>query len=171
MKPGFSPQVVLVNKEDKIIGYKEKYSAHRHPVPLHRAISVLIYNKDGQMLLQRRAKTKPTWPLFWTNACCTHPLAKESYKDAAERRLKEEMGFTVPLRHKFSFIYKAKYDEEWGEHELDHVFVGEYSGEVKPSPDEVWEYKWIETGDLLGDIRKSPDKYTPWFKIILKKLE
>ncbi len=163
-------KVVLVDKNDKVIGYKEKYAAHKNPVPLHRAISAVIYDEGGRTLLQKRAKEKPTWPLFWTNACCTHPLPKESYKVAAERRLKEEMGFSVPLIEKFSFIYKAKYDESWGEHELDHVFVGKYSGEVHPDLNEVAEYKWIEIKDLLHDIKKRPDEYTPWFKIILRKI-
>jgi isopentenyl-diphosphate delta-isomerase len=163
-------QIVLVDKDDKILRYKEKYAAHKNPVALHRAISVIIFDKDGRMLLQKRAKEKPTWPGFWSNACCTHPLPKESYKAAAERRLKEEMGFTVPLRDKFNFIYKAEYNKEWGEHELDHVFIGKYSGKVKPDPNEAEDYKWMEIEDLLQDVKKNPDKYTPWFKIILEKL-
>ncbi len=163
-------KVVLVNKKDVIIGYKEKYLAHKNPVPLHRAVSILIYDKNGRMLLQRRALTKPTWPGFWANACCTHPLPRESYKKAAERRLPEEMGFSVSLKDKFSFIYEAKYNKTWGEHELDHVFVGEYLGEVNPNPEEVSQYKWMKMDEVLRDVKSHSDIYTPWFKIILEKL-
>jgi isopentenyl-diphosphate delta-isomerase len=165
-------QVVLVDDKDKVIGYKEKFEAHKHTVSLHRAISVVVFDKDRRkMLIHKRAKTKATWPLFWTNACCTHPLKGESYKAAAERRLKEEMGFSTPLKQVFKFIYEAKFNETWGEHELDAVFVGNYSGEIKPDPEEVDSYKWVKIEKLLNDVKKNPDRYTPWFKIILEKLE
>ena len=34
--------------------------------------------------------------LLWTNACCSHPYPGEKVEDAAQRRLQEEMGFSVP---------------------------------------------------------------------------
>lgn len=163
--------VVLVDRDDNAVGRKEKYEAHHNPVPLHRAISVVIYdNAHKKMLLQKRSNKKPTWGGFWSNATCTHPLADESYLQAAERRLFEEMGVKTQLKESFNFIYNSKYDETWGEHELDHVFVGEYDGEVKLDPEEADDYKWIEVEELLKDVNENPDIYTPWFKLILKRL-
>lgn len=163
--------VVLVDKEDNILGYKEKYEAHHIPVPLHRAISVVIYDiNKKKMLLQKRAHGKPTWPLFWSNTTCTHPLPEESYKSAAIRRLQEEMGIITPLREAFSFIYKAKYDEVWGEHELDVVFTGVYGGKVVLNKEEGDDFKWMNVLEIKKDMKDSPEKYTPWFKIIFKKL-
>jgi len=164
-------QVVLVNDQDKIIGYKEKFAAHKKPVPLHRAISVVIFDPSGQkMLLQKRAEGKPTWPLFWSNACCTHPDKNESYLESASRRIREEMGFAADLKEIFRFIYRADYDEVWGEHEYDMVFAGRYEGEVKPEPEEAADWKWVKVKELLGDVKNNPGVYTPWFKIILEKL-
>lgn len=165
-------KIVLVDEDDNIIGLKEKFEAHKNPVPLHRAISVVIFDKTAKkMLLQKRAANKPTWPLFWSNAVCTHPYPGEDYKTAAERRLKEEMGFSVPLKEAFRFIYKARYDEVWGENELDALFVGYWQGRIKPNLDEIADYKWVEVDRLLDDLKKNPDSYTPWFKIILEKLK
>lgn len=165
-------QIVLIDENDEIVGYQDKVEVHKNPVSLHRAISVVIYDDDGKkMLLHKRATSKSTWPLFWTNPCCSHPLKGESYKAAAERRLKEEMGFSTPLKQVFKFIYEAKFNETWGEHELDVVFVGNYSGEIKPDPEEVDSYKWVKIEELLNDVKKNPDRYTPWFKVILEKLE
>lgn len=123
-----------------------------------------------KMLLQKRAEGKPTWPLFWSNTCCTHPLRDESYQACAERRLKQEMGFTTSLVEKFRFIYKADYDKIWGEHEYDAVFEGRYEGEVKPDPGEAADWKWVSVKELLKDVKNNPGIYTPWFKIILEKL-
>lgn len=164
--------VVLVNGNDKEIGTLDKVKAHKYPLSLHRAVSVVLFSSmRDEMLIQRRSPYKPTWPLFWSNTVCTHPYPGESAQASAERRLKEEMGINCSVSEKFSFTYKEKYDKEYGEHEIDHVFVGEYSGEIKPDPKEVTDYKWIKIADLNKDINKNPDKYTPWFKTILKKLK
>ena len=167
----FSHEIVLVDEKDKVIGYKEKFAAHKNPVPLHRAISVVIFSPDRKrMLLQKRSTKKPTWPLFWSNAVCSHPYKDESYEDAADRRLKEEMGFTTPLKELYRFIYQAEMDEIWGEHELDVVFEGVYDGTINLNPNEAADFKWITTEDLKEDIKIKPNIYTPWFKMILKKV-
>lgn len=163
--------LILVDRDDNVLGYKEKYETHHNPVPLHRAISVVIYNKNHKkMLLQKRNTQKPTWPGFWSNATCTHPLPDESYQEAAERRLWQEMGVKTHLNESYKFIYKAKFDEIWGEHELDAVFVGEYDGKVKIDPAEVEDYKWMEVNKLKTDIVENSASYTPWFKLIVSRL-
>lgn len=171
MKKDKITNVVLVDEKDNVLGYKEKLAAHKNPVPLHRAISVVIFDKTGKkMLLQRRTKEKFTWPLYWTNTTCTNVPKGETYDQAAHRRLKEEMGFDTGLKDRFNFIYKAKYDSTFGEHELDHVFVGSYSGPIQADPKEADDFKWITIEELKKDIKENPGLYTPWFKIILKRL-
>lgn len=163
--------VVLVSPDGKPIGLKEKYETHKNPVPLHSAISIIILSEDKtKMLLTQRAREKPTWPLFWSNAVCTHPYLGESYQDASERRLSEEMGFTTSLEEVLRFTYEAQYDEIWGEHEYDVVFVGTYDGNMTPNPDEIADCKWVNIDCLKVDVRRNPNIYTPWFKIILEKL-
>lgn len=165
--------MVLVDKNDKVIGYKEKYETHKVPVPLHRAISIVIFDKTrGKTLITRRSTKKPTWPLFWSNTVCSHPYPNETYQEAAERRIFEEAGFRTPLKELFRFTYEAVMDNGlWGEHEHDVVFVGEYEGPVNPSPDEIIDYKWIRTKDLKKDLAENPKNYTPWLKIILGKIK
>lgn len=165
-------QVVLVDKDDKILGFKEKLETHKIPVPLHRAISIVIFNQDKtKMLVTQRAKFKPTWPLLWSNAVCSHPYPNETYQQAANRRIFEEVGFKTKLKEVFRFTYAAEMDNKiWGEHEYDIVFTGTYDGEVNPNPEEVADYEWIGVSELVRDITKHPKKYTPWFKIILEKM-
>lgn len=42
---------------------------------LHRAFSVFLFNSEGKLLLQKRSATKITFPDYWTNTCCSHPLS------------------------------------------------------------------------------------------------
>jgi isopentenyl-diphosphate delta-isomerase len=166
-------QVVLVDKNDKVLGLKEKFDTHKIPVELHRAISIVLFSKDkSQILLTKRSSKKFTWPHFWTNAVCSHPYPGESYKTAATRRLKEELGISTSLKEVGRFVYKADMDNGiWGEHEYDAVFVGSYEGDIRPNSDEVAGYEWIKITDFKKDLRNNPSKYSPWFKIIVKKLK
>jgi isopentenyl-diphosphate delta-isomerase len=157
-------EVILVDHSDNAIGSEEKDLCHHIPVKLHRAFSIFIVNKDRQMLIQKRASTKKTWPGFWSNACCSHPRKDENLPRAARRRLQEEMGFTCPLSHIFTFSYTADFNEEFGENEIDHVFIGEFDGKVKPNKDEIDEWQLISLDRLTRDIADNAQKYTPWFR-------
>src|SRR5678809_1244437 len=129
-------QVVLVNERDEPIGVMEKMEAHQKGL-LHRAFSVFIFDSNGKMLLQQRASEKYHGAHLWTNACCSHPMPGEELMVAAQRRLQEEMGFTTELVEIFSFIYRAQVENNLVEHELDHVFAGQYERKILPDPHEV----------------------------------
>ena len=129
-------KVVTVDEEDRVIGHLDKMEAHRKGV-LHRAISALVFNSKGEWLLQQRAKHKYHSSLLWSNTTCTHPLIGESYLDAANRRLNEEMGMFASLEEVFDFTYKTKLDNDLFEHELDHVFIGYTDVSPNINPEEV----------------------------------
>lgn len=164
-------QVVLVNEQDAVQGFLGKTEAHEKGL-LHRAISIIVFNPNGEMLIQQRADSKYHWAGIWSNTVCTHPREGETYLEAAQRRLEEELGFSTPLKEVFDFIYKAT-DEDSGltEHELDHVFIGEYDGEIPFNQDEVKAVRWINSTDLKREIAEHPDKFSFWFKIILNEFE
>lgn len=162
-------EVILVNEKDEEIGLCEKMKAHKEG-KLHRAFSIFIFNAKGELLLQRRALNKYHTPGLWTNTCCSHPRKGEVVKKAAIRRLKEEMGINLleeELTEKFTFLYKAKLGDIY-EHELDHVLVA--MKEVQPvvNEKEVCDYKWESYENIMEDIKKNPEKYTYWFKEIMK---
>ncbi len=159
-------EVQLVDSSDQPTGAMEKLEAHKKGL-LHRAISVLIFNSKGEMLLQRRALHKYHSPGLWTNTCCSHPYPNEDSKDAAERRLKEEMNIESSLNFAFKFTYNASFSNGLIENELDHVFIG-YSDETPHlNTDEAVAFKWIDLIALRESIQNSPELYTVWFKIII----
>ena len=163
-------RVVLGDENDSVIGTMPKMEAHVKAV-LHRAISVFIFNSKGEWLLQRRALHKYHSSGLWSNTACTHPRPGESYLEAANRRLEEEMGMKCELKDLFNFIYKEKLDNELTEYELDHVFIG-YSDEMPNfNTDEVCDYKYISYNDLTKDIITHPDKYTYWFKHVIENVQ
>lgn len=163
-------EVILVNEADEQIGTMEKMEAHRQGV-LHRAFSIFVFAKDGRMLLQKRADDKYHSGGLWTNTCCSHPAPGTTTVKAASQRLNEEMGFTTSLLHAFTFIYKAPFSNGLTEHELDHVFIGYYDGEVHPDPGEVKEYNYFSFGEIRQMLEKNPENFTAWFRIAFPLVE
>lgn len=163
-------QVILVNEQDEAIGVMEKMEAHEKAL-LHRAFSIFIFNKEGLMLLQQRALSKYHSPGLWTNACCSHPNPGEDVKDAALRRLYEELGFTTKVEKAFHFTYKAVFDNGLTEHEFDHVFVGVYDGAMQLNKEEVSAITYKSMNEIADDLQTAPQVYTEWFKIAFPLLK
>lgn len=159
-------KVILVDEADNAIGTMEKMEAHRRG-RLHRAFSILLFNQKGELLLQKRSKKKYHSGGLWTNTCCSHPLPGESMDDAARRKLNQEMGIDLQTTFAYKFIYSAKLDNELTEHELDHVYFGQYDRTPTVNPDEVEDWKYIDINTLKGDIQSNPERYTEWFKLII----
>jgi isopentenyl-diphosphate Delta-isomerase len=169
-------QVTLVNDQDEVIGVMDKLEAHRGDAKLHRAISVFLFNKKGEILMQQRSAKKIVGAHQWANTCCGNVWPGESYEACAQRRLRDELGITTAtIRPVHKFKYFARCNDEFSEHEIDQVFVGEYEGEVNPNPDEVQMTKWIYLSDiqteLAADEAKANDKktYAPWFHELMRE--
>lgn len=171
-----SVQVVLVDEHDNPVGLAEKMVAHEQGL-LHRAFSVFVlrqHKNNYQVLMQQRAKEKYHCGGLWTNTCCSHPYENEKINEAAVRRLKEELGFSVPLEKIGAFTYYAQLDNGLIEHELDHVLVGFYTEETAPilcNDQEVMDYEWITLPELREKIHLTPLLYTPWLLQALSFLE
>ena len=161
--------VILVDRMGREIGTEEKLKAHREG-KLHRAFSIFVFNRLGELLLQKRSKTKYHSGGLWSNTCCSHPRLGESHCCAARRRLNEEMGFDCELTELFTFMYHAELENNLFEHELDHVFIGCYDGEPVPNPDEVDDWKWMDIAALRWEVEETPERYTYWFKLILDRV-
>lgn len=162
--------ILLVNEQDEPVGTMEKMETHRKGL-LHRAFSVFIFDGKGRMLLQQRARQKYHGGGLWTNACCSHPYPEEVVAMAAIRRLQEELGFETKLEKLFDFIYRAEVENGLIEHELDHVFTGQFNGMIVPNSDEVADYTFMEMSEIGVSLQRHPHKFTTWFRLIFPKME
>jgi isopentenyl-diphosphate delta-isomerase len=163
-------EVILVDEQDRPSGTMEKLAAHQEGL-LHRAFSIFIFRPDGKMLLQRRALKKYHSGGLWTNTCCSHPEPGEDLRFAAHRRLKEEMGIETPVEKIFDFIYKASFDNGLTEFEFDHVFAGEYTGDVAPDKEEAMDYCYKSVAEISHSLQSQPQLYSAWFRVAFPKIE
>lgn len=170
MKDTPNPLIALVDDNDQITGYADKLKVHQQGI-LHRAFSVFIFNRKGNMLLQQRAFDKYHSPGLWTNACCSHLLEGMDMESCVHDRLAFEMGFDTPVEFQFSFRYKSPFENGLTEHEIDHVYFGIWEGIPPFNPDEVASTVWIDFSDVKKEVYQHPEKFTYWFKHILLKAE
>jgi isopentenyl-diphosphate Delta-isomerase len=160
--------IILVDAQDVPQGIASKIEVHRRGLK-HRAISALVRNRAGEMLLHQRNAVKYHSGGLWTNACCSHPRPGEPTDDAARRRLAEEMGIQCNLKPLFLAQYRAAVSNGYIEDEVVHVFGGTYEGAVTPDPAEVADWKWISLATLIDDLERHPEHYTIWFRHYLRE--
>ncbi|KAK8660269.1 hypothetical protein V6N13_051201 [Hibiscus sabdariffa] len=187
----FEDECILVDESDNIVGHESKYNCHLWEKiltgkMLHRAFSVFLFNTKYELLLQQRSATKVTFPLVWTNTCCSHPLYRESelivenhlgVRNAAQRKLLDELGIPaedVPV-DQFTplgrMLYKAPSDGKWGEHELDYLLFIVRDVNVHPNPDEVAGAKYVNRDQLKELLQKADAgevKLSPWFRLVVE---
>ncbi|XP_074321162.1 isopentenyl-diphosphate Delta-isomerase I-like [Silene latifolia] len=188
----FDDECILVDESDNVVGHDTKYNCHLMEnidagKALHRAFSVFLFNSKYELLLQQRSATKVTFPLVWTNTCCSHPLYREcelileddlGVRNAAQRKLLDELGIQaedVPV-DQFTplgrILYKAPSDGKWGEHELDYLLFTVRDVSLNPNPDEVVDIKYVNREELKEICRKADAgedgvKLSPWFRLVV----
>jgi len=161
-------EVILVDVQDRRVGTAAKLAAHRRG-DLHRAFSVLIHDGEGNMLLQKRYALKYHSGGLWTNACCGHPRPGEDTLAAAQRRLREEMGFSCALMPLGSLVYRADVGEGLIEHELVHLFLGQHEGPVCPDAREAEDHAWRPLEAIRREVAAHPQRFTVWFRRYLEE--
>lgn len=156
--------VVLVDDAGTPIGTAPRLQVHTEETPLHLAFSSYLFDAEGRLLLTRRALGKKTWPGVWTNSCCGHWLPGEEATDAVRRRVHEELGITIDrlIPVLSDFRYRAVDYSGIVENEICPVFVGTFTGELQPDPDEVMDHCWVEWSELVAMVDATPRLISPW---------
>ena len=161
--------LILVDKNDNPIGTEEKVKCHLPNGKLHRAFTVLLFDRNHRLLLTRRSETKMLWPGDWDGTVASHPRKTETYVSSAERRLPEEIGASCKLDYLFKFEYHVPYKDIGSENEICGTLIGIVSDDfqMKLVKDEISEIKWISESELFSDIMKNPETYCPWMLLAL----
>jgi isopentenyl-diphosphate delta-isomerase len=161
--------LILVDQNDQETGVSEKLEAH-HKGLLHRAFSVMVYDEEGKVLIQKRADTKYHSAGLWANSCCGHPYPGEGVLEAAKRRLKEELGFTCALKPVTKILYSLHLENGLYEKELVHVFEGTlFDKTMALNPEEVSFIKWENPEMLRQEAKVNGKNYARWFRLYLLK--
>lgn len=161
--------LILVDSNDNQVGTEEKVKCHLPNGRLHRAFTILLFDKEGRLLLTQRSMNKMLWPGDWDGTVASHPRQSETYVSSAERRLPEELGVTCKLDYLFKFEYHVPYKDIGSENEVCGTLIGTVDDlkKIKLVEDEICAIRWITLDQLLSEIEKSPQIFCPWMLVAL----
>lgn len=159
-------QIVLLDTNLLPTGSADKLISHHANTPLHLAFSIYLFNKNGELLVTRRAASKKVWPGVWTNSCCGHPMPEESLEQAVLRRCDYELGITKLEKIKMiipDYIYKTPPFNGIIEHEFCPIFAGLIDGTIKLNQNEVSEFTWMSWEEFVANAQRDTNNSWSWW--------
>lgn len=162
--------LVLVDTEGNKIGAATREECHAGDGKPHLAFMAFVLDENNNMILTQRSAKKSLWGGFWDASVVSHVLSGETSETAAKRRGKEELGIEIDFRDVGAFYYFAKFGTH-AENEYCHVLIGKTKKEIFPNPIEISDTKTIPLAKLKEEIKQFPEKFTPWLRLALEKID
>ncbi len=126
----------------------------------HRVVHIWILNSRGEVLIQKRAARKLTYPNLWVMSCEGHLSAGDTANQAVIKELQEELGLHVEASElQFLMGYKRQSVTNngtyFGNHFIDVFLVRRdlNIADLKLQEDEVAEVKWIKIDEMADRVR------------------
>jgi len=146
-----------VDDQDVPIGKRVWQEFYRSEF-IHRGAHLLLSNTAGELLLQRRVASKKFYPdkYAFSVSCCV-PFG-ETYGQAIEREMNEELGIQVPYEELFKYRFRDDYDNAFC-----MLYRSRHNGPFTLQKEEVAGVEWIDPGRLHRDIKRNPGRYAAPF--------
>lgn len=156
----------VVDRNDAVIGRATRREVHAQGLR-HRAVHVLVFNRAGELFLQKRSRNKDTAPGMWDSSASGHVDAGEDYDGCARRELGEEIGLEVtrPLRRWF----RLQACEETGR-EFVWVYREEAEGPFTLNHGEIEYGAWCRPAEVARRLREQPAEFASSFRLIWREL-
>jgi len=155
--------LAVVDDGDQIIEYRPRHEIHALGLR-HRAVHILVFNAEQQILLQKRSMMKDLNKGLWDTSAAGHVDQGESYDSCAPRELQEELNITAPLTPFFKLSPTPALGMEFIQ-----VYRCEHNGPFQFARDEIDEIRWLEQDDIDKRVGENDPTLTETFKIIWRR--
>lgn len=155
--------VDIVDDQDRPVAVGSKREAYDKKQTI-RIVHVFILNAKGEMALQLRSQNISFCPGHWVTAGSGHVQAGETYSQAGERELLEEIGVTTPL----TFKGAEHYTQPDGMNKFLGVLEGTYDGDITKHPEDVDDVRYFSMAEIKQMV-SSREKIHPEFLYLLKR--
>lgn len=147
--------VVLVNDKNEETGTASRAEMRAGNL-IHRATYIMVFNRSGELFVQKRTMQKDIYPGYYEIAAGGVVLAGESYEESARRELQEELGVTSDtLTCHFDHFHDDGSNRVWG-----RVYSCTAQGPFDLQKEEVESGKFMSlnrTLTLTGKLPFCPD--------------
>lgn len=153
----------IVNEEGVVIGRKSRKECHQNPDLLHRSVHVLVFNKKGDLFLQKRAQDKDIQPGKWDTSVGGHLATGETCEEAVKREMAEELGIEeAELIHLYDYVWQTQVESE-----LVRTYTCVYEGPIVLDRGEIEEGRFWSLQEISSNLGSGC--FTPNFEEELKK--
>lgn len=150
----------VVDAEDRVLRQATRGEVHREKL-WHRAIHVLVFDREDRVFLQKRSRLKDSAPGCWDSSCSGHLDAGESYDAAAVRELAEEIGVTIDHVPERWLRLTACDETGW---EFVWVYRMRHEGPFQLHPAEIEAGAWFSVPQVTRAIAERPSDFAPAFR-------
>jgi isopentenyldiphosphate isomerase len=134
----------IVDAEGNVIGRAPRREIHGNPGLMHRVVHVLVFNADGDLILQKRSMDKDVAPGRWDTSVGGHVDPGETLEHAARREMHEELGFHAEPVYLYSYVHSNEYETEQV-----HTFTCIHTGPITFNPEEIDEVRPWSIADIM----------------------
>jgi isopentenyl-diphosphate delta-isomerase type 1 len=156
----------VVDDSDQVIGTAPRSDVHARKLR-HRAVHVFLFNRKGELFVQKRAATKDSFPRCYDSSASGHLNSGEDYDLCAKRELHEELGLDVPA-HRFLKHFKIEACEDTG-----WEFVWAYSVVTDEQPkinlDELESGEFWTEQRCQSMLASHPEQFARSFPLVFKE--
>lgn len=156
----------VVDEHDQVIGQAPRGVVHKDPTLIHRSVQVLVFDRQGRLLLQRRSQSKDLFPGYYCASASGHVLAGDNYSGTAERELCEELGVDLPLTYFGRVLVRSKVEIE-----ITALFAARGDGPFAFHPTETDGGAFLSRAEVRQGLAQGTLPLTPALRAALKWLE
>lgn len=148
----------VVDESGRVIGTAPRKKCHGDPSLRHQSIHVFVFDRAGNLYLQKRSMQKDSQPGKWDTSVGGHMSPGETPLETAQRETQEELGFApAKLTFAYQYIWRTNFESE-----LIRTFVTTHEGPFVPCPDEISEGRFWSRDEI--DAALVSDVLTPQFR-------
>ena len=157
----------VFDTNNRHIGKASRSQVHSQGL-IHRSVHVLLFNADGNLLVQRRAPNKDICPGLWDVSVAEHLRPQEAPLSGALRGLSEELGIAGKQAPKLElwrpWRRQAFVRADLGiiDNEFVQTYRGLFTGKVLMDADEVDAVDYWNETQIKAATQDAEATITPW---------
>ncbi|MGR8931444.1 MAG: NUDIX hydrolase [Gammaproteobacteria bacterium] len=152
--------LAVVDEQDQIISHRPRSEIHALGLR-HRAVHILVFNEENELLLQKRSMKKDLNKGLWDTSAAGHVDEGEDYASCAPRELREELNASAEL----SALFKLEAVPALGM-EFIQVYRCRHNGPFRFAADEIDEIRWVNQKEIDKRVEQDDATLTQTFKLI-----